>query len=201
MGFIPSTPSLEPHTDIDPSELMTWGMIQGTPLLVDSGAGSSDHVFRIPETPRRDVIGHKLAESASRKMRGKLEGKVVGASGSGMGRAASPYLRSQMLSPAAQKLLQRSRLGVGAKEQRHTGSGGIGLGGGDAQLRASYASPRSVSGGITPNAGRRGVTGPSPLVGRNGGESIVVTNSSNSSGNTNLEKEKTGSIMDDLLNF
>jgi protein DGCR14 len=32
-GFVAATPSPTPHQDIDPTELMTWGMIEGSRCL------------------------------------------------------------------------------------------------------------------------------------------------------------------------
>ncbi|KAJ3107403.1 DiGeorge syndrome critical region protein 14 [Physocladia obscura] len=174
--FVPSTPSLEPHADIDPEDLMTWGMIEGTPILVDSGA---DHgggtastgraVFRMPETPRRDVLADKLAERARRDMKMRTEGKSGGVSNGNavfkkpmdvaalppVARLASPAIGScgniRMLSPAAIRLAGK----IGGKNVPLAGGLGKKTTGGsgrsatfDSQLRASY-SPKIVGGGGT----------------------------------------------------
>ncbi|KAJ3409345.1 Cytosolic carboxypeptidase 1 [Chytridiales sp. JEL 0842] len=75
-GMIPSTPSLEPHEDVDPSELMTWGFIDGTPMLLDSGGDHSDSgpKFSIPPTPKREELGNRLADRASKSLRQKKGG-------------------------------------------------------------------------------------------------------------------------------
>lgn len=62
-GFVNSTPSPAPHQEgIDPDELMTWGAIEGTPLLLDGidAEDSGGARFSIAATPRRGNI-KKLA--------------------------------------------------------------------------------------------------------------------------------------------
>ncbi|KAI9331755.1 nuclear protein Es2-domain-containing protein [Obelidium mucronatum] len=144
--FVPSTPSLEPHADIDPEDLMTWGMIEGTPLLVDSGGDHGNaSKFRIPDTPRREALADKLTEKARRDMKLRAEGKSsASASSTGnsgqfkkpldpkIARMASPYT-GRMLSPAAQKILGNTKSGL-------FGSSSVGkIGSVDSQLRASYS--------------------------------------------------------------
>jgi len=73
--LVPSTPLLTSR-DIEPADLMTWGEIQGTPLQLDSGS-----VFKMPDTPRRELLGMKLSENASRKMRVKRSEAVNDQSG------------------------------------------------------------------------------------------------------------------------
>ncbi|KAJ3165982.1 Ras- protein Rab-2A [Irineochytrium annulatum] len=89
-GFVPSTPSLEPHADVNPEDLMTWGMIEGTPMLLDSG---SDHrsggpAFSMAPTPRREQIGDKLADEAAKSLRRRAvnEGAL----------ASKPFLKPAM---------------------------------------------------------------------------------------------------------
>ncbi|KAI9090082.1 nuclear protein Es2-domain-containing protein [Phlyctochytrium arcticum] len=71
--FVPSTPVIRPDEDVDPSDLMTWGVIEGTPLLVDvgEGRGNGGRGFSMPETPHREVIGKMLSEKASKSLRKK----------------------------------------------------------------------------------------------------------------------------------
>ncbi|KAJ3268037.1 DiGeorge syndrome critical region protein 14 [Borealophlyctis nickersoniae] len=146
-GFVSSTPSPAPHRDVDPSDLMTWGIIEGTPLLVDSGADHSGTgpAFKIPPTPRREAIGMRLSEKASRNMRERATGRKTFASTPGTPagwtpthhskRISSPVVRTAMLSPAAKRLLKQSKSAVA-------------MGGGDMQLRASYsATPTRISTG------------------------------------------------------
>ncbi|KAJ3220891.1 DiGeorge syndrome critical region protein 14 [Clydaea vesicula] len=125
-GFVSATPSPAPNRDIDPEELMTWGFIDSTPLLMDSGGDHSGPKFQMPQTPRREVIGSKLSEKASKNIR-KRAGLTKEAtpklrsgwtSDSTPGRGYSPYTKlpenskSRMLSPAAQTLLSKSRSGL-----------------------------------------------------------------------------------------
>ncbi|KAJ3353237.1 hypothetical protein HDU83_007065 [Entophlyctis luteolus] len=160
-SFVPSTPSLEPHADVDPEDLMTWGMIEGTPILVDAGAGGASaedaKAFRIPDTPRRDVLAGRLAEKARRDMKLRAEGRSSSSiSGSDRkidgfkkpmpvtstaARLASPALSARLLSPAAQKLagkLGGSLAAVvatnGSRKAAASGERGI-----DMQLRSSYS--------------------------------------------------------------
>ncbi|KAJ3044708.1 DiGeorge syndrome critical region protein 14 [Rhizophlyctis rosea] len=188
-GFVAATPSPAPHRDIDPEELMTWGFIEGTPLLVDSGGDHSvgGPRFSMPPTPRREVVGMKLSEKAGKSLRARTGGGSTPRSGnggfavpsprvsSGVGgttRMGSPLVRSAMLSPAAKKLLSMSK-------------GGIKLPGADPALRASYAgsTSRGRVGSVTPSVSSRlgsvtpvrsGTVGPtpSPLV-RSGTDRVV----------------------------
>jgi protein DGCR14 len=64
--YVPATPEIKPGVDINPSELMTWGVIDATPILADSGKGPS---FSMAATPQREVIGNKLSEKAAKAIR------------------------------------------------------------------------------------------------------------------------------------
>lgn len=171
-GFVPSTPALNPDDDVDPSELMTWGMIEGTPLLVDSGGDHSGRGFRMPDTPKREVIGMKLSEKASKSLRQRTTGRSavfasprtpLSSAGSrtprggtpSLHRVASPFLRSNALSPAAKQLLGRSKTAA-ANLLRASGA--------DAQLRASYSRTpaRSIAG--TPRIEKNRAVSVSPMI-------------------------------------
>ena len=224
LGFVPSTPSLQPHTDIDPSELMTWGMIEGTPLLLDSGTGdygSSDkHSFKIPPTPRRDALGHRLAESASKSLRERSQqGKKGSSFGTGkssglnrldntpgsswsvpsprLKREPSPaLLRSQMLSPAAQRLLASKGLRSAMPGR------GVGV---DVQLRASYSasSPRRLKtplSGATPALQSSLSRSSSTPTSKTSNKMNPQSNKSDSSA-TQPNSDNSSSITDNLLNF
>ncbi|KAI9362047.1 nuclear protein Es2-domain-containing protein [Zopfochytrium polystomum] len=185
LGLVPSTPSFEPHADIDPSELMTWGMIEGTPLLLDSGSGEelrsggTAHSFRMPPTPRREIIGNRLADEAVRSFKHRAAGGAWGAGGRRGGAAsATPRLdrpgtpgssiRSVASSltgmppsgrGASSPLLARAQsLSAGAQKLLASNAfKGLvaksplmgGSGGVDPQLRASYA---ATPGGRTPGS-------------------------------------------------
>lgn len=52
---------------VDASPMMTWGTIEGTPLHLDTDiVATPGPVFKIPKTPRREVLAHRLAEKASK---------------------------------------------------------------------------------------------------------------------------------------
>ncbi|OUM56848.1 hypothetical protein PIROE2DRAFT_65333 [Piromyces sp. E2] len=134
--MVASTPSPNPNR-IDQSDMFTWGSIEGTPLLINSGGASSGPVFKIPETPRRELIGMKLSEKASSNMRKRL-GKTPKSSLSHLTpkqRLTSPMLsRASALSPAAKNLLQRSLKSPGSKALMKGLSS-------DYKLKKSYNSP------------------------------------------------------------
>jgi protein DGCR14 len=66
--MVPATPDLRPNEDVDPSELMTWGTIASTPLLLDSGKHEGPS-YHIPDTPQRELLANKLSEKASASLR------------------------------------------------------------------------------------------------------------------------------------
>ncbi|KAI8924593.1 nuclear protein Es2-domain-containing protein [Entophlyctis helioformis] len=83
-GFVAATPSPAPHVDIDPSQLLTWGSIEGTPMLVDSGmdhrgSGSGGATFKLPPTPRREEVAMRLSERAAKSLRRRSEIAAGGA--------------------------------------------------------------------------------------------------------------------------
>ncbi|KAJ8323179.1 hypothetical protein QVD99_000377 [Batrachochytrium dendrobatidis] len=172
-GFVPTTPTFTPDEDIDPSELLTWGMIEGTPLLADSGMDhSGGPSFKIPATPRREEISMRLSEKASKALKRRSD---IAAGGSSS-RAASPAagkmttlgnaqslkatsFQQRMLSPAAQTLLANSSL---RKSGLRIGSGSSGNL--DTQLRASYSgpvlTPWRTSSHRTPTASQNSISTP-----------------------------------------
>lgn len=75
-GFkmVPSTPDLRPNIDLDPSELVTWGMVDSTPLLM---SGSTPG-FKMASTPRREIIGNKLSDKATKSLKARSGFKKPG---------------------------------------------------------------------------------------------------------------------------
>ncbi|KAG0226478.1 DiGeorge syndrome critical region protein 14 [Actinomortierella wolfii] len=70
--FVSSTPSPAMSQLGDDPELLTWGTIEDEPLLISSGvASSAPSNFRLPPTPRRELIAQKLTEKASKSFREK----------------------------------------------------------------------------------------------------------------------------------
>ncbi|ORY96044.1 nuclear protein DGCR14 [Lobosporangium transversale] len=191
-SFVSSTPSPSMSQLGDDPDLMTWGTIEDEPLLISSGVtDSGPSPFKVPPTPRRELLAQKLTERASKRIREtpSLRDKVytspsmsalsqyhnsIGGStptpkfnspyhavargtpgrtpGSSKSRpifnriaSPNPRIRTEMLSPAAQNLLQRAR--------------GNGSRGADQQLRSSYGNNSPIA-----SAGRRhGSVTPSPL--------------------------------------
>ena len=63
---------------VQDSPLMTWGEIEGTPFQLDGGStpllrATPGPQFKIPEVPKRDHLGMKLAEKASKAHRDKKQ--------------------------------------------------------------------------------------------------------------------------------
>ncbi|XP_015787367.1 splicing factor ESS-2 homolog [Tetranychus urticae] len=154
-SFVPLTPSPAPGVTNTP--LMTWGQIEGTPysldgsetpLLTSSSLPSGTPQFRIPDVPKREQIGHALADKINKTNRNKkkeaykqaqyLKNSPLIYSG---GKTFNESLGS--MSPAAQKLATL-RLGINKNV--------------DKELRCSY-SP-SIS--RTPNNRLKSPITPSP---------------------------------------
>jgi len=98
----------------------------------------SGPVIKIPETPRRELIGMKLSEKATADMRKRL-GRTPKSSAlshlTPKQRLTSPMLsRASALSPAAKNLLQRSLKSPSAKSLMKGLSS-------DYKLKKSYNSP------------------------------------------------------------
>ncbi|KAG0051084.1 DiGeorge syndrome critical region protein 14 [Gryganskiella cystojenkinii] len=176
-GFVSSTPTPCMSELGDDPEMLTWGTIEDEPLLISSGisaGASAPSPFRIPETPRRELIAQKLAERASKsfslgsskrtqvfsspKYNAALGGatptpkfnsphSVISSQHSSKysSQISSPRSRAAMLSPAAKRLLE---------QQRKKTSG-------DRQLRSSYTSTPRQTSSSTPL--RNQTTTPSPL--------------------------------------
>ena len=53
-------PAVDIIAGADESPLMTWGILEDTPIIVDHAPSSS--IFRMPAVPKRDRIGLDLAE-------------------------------------------------------------------------------------------------------------------------------------------
>lgn len=132
-GFVSAVPSPRPE-EAGPSEmrqLMTWGKVQGTPIVVrtDEEPAAEFYPFKIPEASRRERIGSRLSSAASRSIRLRQGGKTHSSSimasplgrqaassstpqalGAGWGSIGSLTQRTRRpdLSPAARTLLDRT---------------------------------------------------------------------------------------------
>ncbi|EFA83171.1 DiGeorge syndrome critical region 14-like protein [Heterostelium album PN500] len=102
-----STPQLTPsnlQADYGESPLMTWGHIDGTPLLLPNNpistplniTGSSRGSFKIPETQLREKIAHSLADKSTNNNNNNNNKTRT---------TTTPGTSITSLSPAAQKLL------------------------------------------------------------------------------------------------
>ncbi|ORX75726.1 hypothetical protein BCR32DRAFT_249331 [Anaeromyces robustus] len=183
-SMVASTPSPNPNR-IDQSDMFTWGSIEGTPLLINSGGATG-------ETPRRELLGIKLSEKASSNMRKKLKKTpILSSSLTPKQHLASPILqRANTLSPAAKNLLQRSLKSPSSKQLMKGLSS-------DYKLKASYNSPLLYK---SPS-----LHGPSKLstgIIRKSTSSLrkQIATPSTSSAMKNTPKQSS-SLTDDLLNF
>ncbi|KAF8985968.1 hypothetical protein BGZ46_000054 [Entomortierella lignicola] len=69
-SFVSSTPSPSMSQIGDDPDLMTWGTIEDEPLLISSGVSDSGpSPFKVPPTPRRELIAQKLTERSSKRFR------------------------------------------------------------------------------------------------------------------------------------
>lgn len=115
--------SPSPH---DLPSLLTWGTLLATPRALEDSKGDDDPLeerpaFRLPETKRRDELGRRLAEKASRAMSDRARGftsrsaAAKGSSSSALGKApgsmgppATPRRHADSLTPAAKRLLEKT---------------------------------------------------------------------------------------------
>ncbi|EGC36208.1 hypothetical protein DICPUDRAFT_97652 [Dictyostelium purpureum] len=120
LGYI-STPQIIPGGRDDESPLMTWGRVDGTPLLLDSNPistpldtkfKSGTPSFKIPETPKREQLANKMVDKIVNKT---LNKNTIN----------TPASLSN-LSPAAQKYILQKRSGSQTPSSPHD------------QLRKSY---------------------------------------------------------------
>ncbi|KAJ3101869.1 Envelope glycoprotein [Phlyctochytrium planicorne] len=230
-NMVPSTPSLEPHKDIDPSELMTWGMIEGTPLLLESGGdhSGSGPAFSIAPTPKREQILDKLAGEASKSLRKRATGKesflkpltpsrhggltpshpFASRSDLTPKRGATPsYRAGTPITKAAQDLFAKGSKS-GSSLLALAAARGIG---GDPQLRATYSSPAIGTARRPSSVSSISRATPNPLSARSATPSQPSKKPSTSAASTSSsskpasmhQSEKSqdfGTITDDLLNF
>lgn len=114
-GFVSEMPSPSPAEmgRSDLQQLMTLGRLASTPVPLRDGP------FKIPATPRREELANKMAREASKSLRNRHGGTLglptlVGAltprgrQSRGSDVSASPRPHTDMLSPAAKTLLNRT---------------------------------------------------------------------------------------------
>ncbi|KAJ3365892.1 DiGeorge syndrome critical region protein 14 [Kappamyces sp. JEL0680] len=150
--IIPDTPDLKPDEDIDPSELITWGMMESTPLLVDSGAPTGGPSFSIAPTPKRDVLAKQLGEKASQSLK-KKQDIILGQSGAArMGTGAMHRPRTGGETPGVFKkpLARHQSPALQALAKKLTGKSLGGSGDFGSALQASYT-PSHLAKTATPS--------------------------------------------------
>ncbi|WVR08711.1 hypothetical protein IAU60_005769 [Kwoniella sp. DSM 27419] len=180
--LLPNDPSPSPQ---DLPSLLTWGTLLATPRALDDGTDPLDSTrsFQMPETKRRDEIGRKLADKASRSMNERAKSFTPHRPGgsslaSALRNAAdrtqqrrtdrtpggkmlppgafTPRRQADSLTPAAKRLLERS---VGRSPMSSSGAGlGMSTGG---RNRGAVMESRSGWGG-GPKADKRMSWTPSP---------------------------------------
>lgn len=116
--------------------IMTWGTLDATPMRLDD---TPTPVFKVPPTPKRELLSHKLAEKANRSMRARsmksasanystntpsTSGSLTPRDGAHGSRTPSLSARLSDMSPAAQRLAgkvlkqrQNSSLGLSRSQQ------------------------------------------------------------------------------------
>jgi protein DGCR14 len=181
-SLLPKDPSPSPQ---DLPSLLTWGTLLATPKALD---GSDDPLdtsrpsFKLPETKRRDEIGRKLGDKASRSMNARAQSYTPRLNASGLGAAlrsaadksargtgfgkvektpgrggmlppSSTPRRTDALTPAARQLLKRS-MGVST-------SPGLGRLSTGARNRSSAMETNSNWSGLRKDPGEKSWT-PSP---------------------------------------
>jgi len=183
-------PSSTP-TKHDP--IITWGEIEGTPLLLDptdtpiSIGGGDGSGFKMPQTPKRDQIGLDLVDKVKARQRQSLPKSSTGT----LSRTTDvPTPRSEAGQRLADKLSKRTQKGL------------------DHQLRASYNSPliRSATGSgpktPTPTSKSRGTPSkaatPTPSHQTAGHGSTTPTPEKHKTRNI---QPKVASLTDNLLNL
>lgn len=115
--------SPSPH---DLPSLLTWGTLLATPRALGGEGQGGDPLleaderpaFKLPETKKRDELGRRLADKASRSMRDRARGysktpssvrtgergKILGS----MAPPATPRRQADTLTPAAKRLLEKT---------------------------------------------------------------------------------------------
>lgn len=110
------------------SPLMTWGAVEGTPVVLDETGTPKGPRFSVPATPVRDQLAHKLssrAESKRKQDAQKRQRLLTPLSGHTPSRGSGVAF-----SPAARKLMTRMTSPMSGLDE---------------QLRRSYMSPRIPS--------------------------------------------------------
>ncbi|PPR00643.1 hypothetical protein CVT24_000866 [Panaeolus cyanescens] len=103
-------------------QLMTWGTLQSTPRILGQSDDTGDirTPFHIPAVTSREELSHKLSSKAAKSLRAKADMLAGKTPASRRGTMAPPSWTPRRadapgsLTPAAQRLLQRTTMGVAA---------------------------------------------------------------------------------------
>ncbi|KAI8373803.1 nuclear protein Es2-domain-containing protein [Blakeslea trispora] len=140
-SLVDATPTLSPTRMGTPE--MTWGAIEGTPLMIDQGSRTPG--YSLPKISRREELGMQLSEKASKAYRKKTNERQRSVQG-------TPRIGAGLMSPAAQHLLRKSQKTPGRRDMSDF----------SAALRSSYSKTPSL--GIqSPRTIRRPGATPTPV--------------------------------------
>ncbi|GAM22633.1 hypothetical protein SAMD00019534_058080 [Acytostelium subglobosum LB1] len=193
MGFV-STPQATPMSSLgDESPMMTWGRIDGTPLLLPENpistpldiSGSARGSFKIPQTPARERLAYQMADKANNNSKKVPKKPVPSPLRQGLATSKGAL---ESLSPAAQKLISMRTPNRGGQSP---------LLAKDQQLRQSYrtpTTPTSKTNNITGTPKPKGVV--TPLL-----KTTPSAPSLSTPSRPTPAAAATGSITDNLLNF
>lgn len=111
-GFV-TTPSPMPGVDHDPA--MTWGVIEGTPFLLDGSDTPRDKLhgphFTISKPSRRDQLTHQMVDKIRAKQRKQEQESAASAAAARHSTTprsvrTTPTARLAQMSPAAQRMVK-----------------------------------------------------------------------------------------------
>ncbi|KAL1925580.1 uncharacterized protein VTP21DRAFT_463 [Calcarisporiella thermophila] len=176
-NLVSATPALSPSDLGGMTPLMTWGTVEGSPLLI-SGGETPGQQFKLPPQSRRDLIAAKLSDRASKSIRKRAQSRTPAPIPSTPRTLPSPSLRVANLSSAAQNLLKMTGRRP-ASPTAHT----------DRQLRASYRSPLVNN----QSGSRSSLATPTP--------SRLRTSTTPRTSNPSSSSSENSSLTDNLLNL
>ncbi|KAI7888407.1 nuclear protein DGCR14 [Mucor mucedo] len=139
-NLVESTPTLSPSRVGTPQ--MTWGSIEGTPLLLP-GSETPGPQFSLPQVSKREQLGMRLSEKASKAYRKKTSEQQRNIRG-------TPRSGAGMFSPAAQHLLRKSHntpraeSGFGDALRSSYGASPLGLHATSRSIRRPGATPTPI---------------------------------------------------------
>ncbi|OCF35879.1 hypothetical protein I317_07267 [Kwoniella heveanensis CBS 569] len=177
--LLPNDPSPSPH---ELPSLLTWGTLLATPRALDGDGDSSSNdpldsnstparSFTMPETKRRDELGRKLGDKASRSMNARAKSFLPPPTPQSRTSTATPGRSSSSLSSALRSAADKTQRSVrGGGGGAGGGSGGSVFGG---NMLPPSATPRRAD-NLTPAARK--------LLERSVGRSPMPASSSSSNG-------------------